>query len=83
MAKLRFVYIGLVFFPLFSWAPTSLSYPTFRKDKRANTLAQKTTCLSLAHRKVLILSVRTCNFRNRCKTKKTEKANLLQVLTLR
>ena len=58
-----------VFFPLLSWAPTSLSYPTFRKDKRANTLARKTTSLWLAHCKVLILSVRTCNFQHRCKTK--------------
>ena len=62
-----------VFFTLFSWAPNSLSYPTFREDKRANTLARKTTSLSLAHCKVLILSVRTCNFQNRCKTKKTKK----------
>ena len=62
-----------VFFSLFSWAPNSLSYPTFREDKRANTLARKTTSLLLAHCKVLILSIRTCNFQNRCKTKKTKK----------
>ena len=69
-------------FSLFSWAPNSLSYPTFREDKRANTLARKTTSLLLAHCKVLILSISTCNFQHRCKTKSLHWGNLSQGLWL-